>query len=111
MTRSDSIYINDILESIKLILQYTDGKSEPDFTSDVMLQDAVIRRFEIIGEAAGKISEAFKANHSNVKWSLMKAMRNKLIHEYFGISAHTIYQTIQNDLPVLNAQLSNVTYS
>lgn len=56
MTRSDNIYVSDILESIKLILQYTEGKSESDFASDVMLQDAVIRRFEIIGEAAGKIS-------------------------------------------------------
>ncbi len=111
MTRSDNVYVNDILESIKLIMQYTEGKSEFHFASDLMLQDAVIRRFEIIGEAAGKISETFKVNHAYVKWSLMKAMRNKLIHEYFGISAHTIYQTIQNDLPVLNAQLSNATYS
>jgi uncharacterized protein with HEPN domain len=111
MTRSDDIYVNGILESIKLILQYTDGKSEAEFALDVMLQDAVIRRFQIIGEASGKISETFKVNHANIKWGLMKAMRNKLIHEYFGISAHTIYQTIQNDLPMLNAQLSNATYS
>ncbi len=111
MTRSDNIYVSDILESIKLILQYTKDKSESDFASNVMLQDAVIRRFEIIGEAAGKISETIKVNHANIKWSLMKVMCNKLIHEYFGISAYTIYQTIQNDLPVLNAQLSNATYS
>jgi uncharacterized protein with HEPN domain len=50
----------------------------------MMMQDAVIRRFEIIGEAATKISETIKTANPNVQWRLMKAMRNKLIHEYFG---------------------------
>jgi uncharacterized protein with HEPN domain len=73
-----------------------------------MLQDAVIRRFEIIGEASTKISEDIKNKNPQVQWRLMKGMRNKLIHEYFGVSAITIYSTIKLDLPVLKEQLENL---
>ena len=108
MSRSDGVYISDISESITLIQQYVKGITEFDFSSNLMLQDAVTRRFEIIGEASGKISDAFKLNNPQIKWGLMKAMRNKLIHEYFGVSAHTLYQTIQSDLPILQEQLSKI---
>jgi len=73
-----------------------------------MLQDAVTRRFEIIGEAATKISDLLKKENPQVQWRLMKEMRNKLIHEYFGVSAVTIYSTIKLDLPVLKSQLSGL---
>jgi uncharacterized protein with HEPN domain len=73
-----------------------------------MLQDAVIRRFEIIGEAATKISNDTKSKNPKVQWRLMKEMRNKLIHEYFGVSPVTIYSTIKMDLPILKEQLENL---
>ena len=73
-----------------------------------MLQDAIIRRFEIIGEAASKFSQATKDNNPNIEWALMKGMRNKLIHEYFGVSSATIYSTIKLDLPSLFDQLKTV---
>ena len=57
MSRSDNVYLQDILESVNIILTYTENKTEFDFIKDMMLQDAVIRRFEIIGEAASKISD------------------------------------------------------
>jgi uncharacterized protein with HEPN domain len=62
MSRSDQVYLSDILESVDIILDYTDSKTEFEFTNDMMLQDAVIRRFEIIGEGASKISETTKLN-------------------------------------------------
>jgi len=105
MSRSDSVYVVDILESITIIENYISNKTEFEFVTDMMMQDAVIRRFEIIGEAATKISEAVKIANPQVQWKLMKAMRNKLIHEYFGISAATIYATVKSDLPVLKEQL------
>jgi len=108
MSRSDLVYLQDIVESVDLILTYITDKSEFDFINNLMLQDAVIRRFEIIGEAASKISESIKKGHPEIQWKLMKEMRNKLIHEYFGISASTIYSTIQIDLPVLKVQLENL---
>ena len=73
-----------------------------------MLQDAVIRRFEIIGEASSKISANVKSINPDIQWRLMKAMRNKLAHEYFGVSPVTIYSTIKIDLPVLKEQLENL---
>lgn len=108
MSRSDLVYLNDILESIDLIFDYLEAKTEFEFASNLLLQDAVIRRFEIIGEAASKISEHLKQSHPSVPWSLMKAMRNKLIHEYFGVSAQTIYQTAKGDLPTLKVQLQKI---
>ncbi len=108
MKRNDSVYIEDIIDSIEIITGYISGKSEADFEADVMLQDAVYRRFEIIGEASTKISDFFKQQHPEIEWRLMKLMRNKLIHEYFGISAGTVYATIVSDLPHLLIKLKSI---
>jgi len=83
MSRSDDVYLLDILESINIILTYTENKTEFDFVNDLMLQDAVIRCFEIIGEAATKISEQIKNAAPAIQWKLMKAMR---INSYMNIS-------------------------
>ena len=87
MSRTDDVYLQDILESVNIILNYTENISEFEYIKNLMLQDAVNRRFEIIGEAASRISTSFKKNNPSVHWRLMKDMRNKLIHEYLGISA------------------------
>lgn len=108
MSRSDNVYLLDILDSVNIILNYTENKTEFEFVNDMMLQDAVIRRFEIIGEAATKVSEQLKISYPAIQWRLMKEMRNKLIHEYFGISAITIYSTIKFDLPVLKEQIEKI---
>jgi len=108
MSRSDNVYLQDILESVNIILTYTENKTEFDFIKDMMLQDAVIRRFEIIGEAASKISDKIKMGNPNLPWRLMKEMRNKLAHEYFGVSSVTIYSTIKLDLPILKEQLEKL---
>jgi uncharacterized protein with HEPN domain len=85
MSRSEKVYVQDIIESIDMIFRYVENKTEFEFLNDLMLQDAVIRRFEILGEAATKISEELKVKNPQVQWLLMKGMRNKLIHEYFGV--------------------------
>ena len=108
MSRSDDVYLKDILESIEIIFNYTENKTEYEFINDLMLQDAVIRRFEIIGEASSKLSEDIRNKNPKVQWRLMKEMRNKLIHEYFGISAITIFSTIKLDLPILQEQLEAI---
>ena len=108
MSRSDNVYVYDITESIIIIENYIGTKTEFDFIGDMMMQDAVIRRFEIIGEAAAKISDVVKQAYPSVQWRLMKEMRNKLIHEYFGVSASTIYATIKFDLPMLKEQLTSI---
>ncbi len=108
MSRSDQVYLQDILEAIEIILTYTENKTEFDFVNDQMLQDAVIRRFEIIGEASTKVSKDIKDKNPGIQWRLMQGMRNKLIHEYFGVSPITIHSTIKIDLPILKEQLDNL---
>ena len=109
MSRSDTVYVRDIIESIDIIFNYLEHKSEHDFIHEQILQDAVIRRFEIIGEAAAKISESMKMAHPEIEWRLMKAMRNKMIHEYFGVSASTVYNTVIINLPGLRNKLVKIS--
>lgn len=108
MTRDDHVYLQDIVDSIEIIVDYLDGKTEMDFEQSQLLQDAVYRRFEIIGEASTKISEQFKHTHPEIEWRIMKLMRNKLIHEYFGISPSTVFATVIEDLPQLLAKLKAI---
>lgn len=106
--RDDLVYLNDIILSIDAIFEYTQDISEPEFRSNQMIQDAVTRRFEIIGEAAIHVSLAFKDSHPDIEWRLMSDMRNKLIHEYFGVNPVTIYLTIKNDLPELKRKVASI---
>lgn len=108
MIRDDDVYILDIIVSIEIIIGYIEGKSELDFETNIMLQDAVYRRLEIIGEASTKVSDTFKDQHPEIEWRLMKLMRNKLIHEYFGISSSTVYATVTEDLPALLFKLKSI---
>lgn len=66
-----------------------------------MMQDAVVRQFEIIGEAVGRLSEKIKEENSELPWKDIADMRNKLIHEYFGIDLAVVWKTIEVDLPIL----------
>ncbi len=70
-----------------------------DFFKSTLVQDAVIRRLEIIGEASKNIPESFKKEHNNIPWDKMSAMRNILIHEYFGVDLGLVWQVVQKDLP------------
>lgn len=108
MTRDDKVYLRDIIESIEIIFEYIGDKTEFEFSKNLMLQDAVFRRFEIIGEASTKISDSFKNQHDSIEWRLMKLIRNKLIHEYFGVSTSTVYNTIHRDLPKLLEKLKKI---
>ncbi len=103
--RDDKVYLEDIIESIGHIEEFTHKISEKDFITNLLIQDAVIRRLEIIGEAATKVSLKLKNDNKHIKWSLMKNMRNKLIHEYFGVSPATIYNTVKQDLPEVKQQI------
>ena len=107
--RADNIYLQDIIESIDFIFQHLSDLTEHEFSKNILVQDAVIRRFEIIGEASSKISIGFKEQHQNIEWTLMKDMRNKLAHEYFGISSLTIYQTCKSHLPILKEKIEKIT--
>lgn len=95
----DPQYLLDILEAARLACGYLAGKTEEEFYHDVEKQDAVIRRLEIIGEAARRISEETKNTMPDLPWKEMVGMRNFLVHEYDGVDVSVVWDTVQVHLP------------
>jgi uncharacterized protein with HEPN domain len=108
MIKNDQVYLEHILESITKIERFINGISKFDFDRDLMLQDAVIRNFEIIGEATKKISKEFSQSHPEIPWQEMAGMRDKLIHDYLDVDLDVVWKTIELDLPLLKKMLSEI---
>ena len=104
--KDDFSYFEHILLSIKKIKEYTKDLSKADFDSNELVQDAVIRNIEIIGEATKKISNEFSQSHQEIPWSEMAGMRNKLIHDYMDVDLDVVWKTIEVDLPLLKELIS-----
>lgn len=98
-------YIADMIEFARKVLLYTEGKSQADFLSDGLTYDATLRNLELIGEAATRIPEDIKVDHSEVPWRKIIATRNRLIHAYLGIDDDIVWSIIQDDIPGLLEQL------
>jgi uncharacterized protein with HEPN domain len=109
--RNDNFLIDDIHEAGSKILRYTANYTFPDFTADERTVDAVIRNFEIIGEAASRLSEQLQQLHPSVPWREIISYRNLLIHEYFGVSLKVVWNIIQDDLPLLMKTIKSVKES
>lgn len=107
MSRDDT-YLVDILESAKIALDYALGKSWDDFYEDIQCQDAVIRRIEIIGEAARRVSSETREKYPEIEWREMTGMRNLVIHEYDVVDIKLVWDTIQNKIPPLIEILSKI---
>jgi uncharacterized protein with HEPN domain len=90
----DLIYMCDILEAAKLAVSYLTGRTDEEFLADTQCQDAVIRRIEIIGEAARRVSEQIRALYSDVHWRVMIHMRNLLIHDYDDVDLVIVRETV-----------------
>ncbi len=99
--RDPRLYCEDILESGSAILDFVEGLSFEDFCDDRKTYSAVIREFEIIGEAVGKVPESFRERRPDVEWQDMKDFRNLLSHEYFGVDLEIVWKIIEDDLPAL----------
>jgi uncharacterized protein with HEPN domain len=102
---NNRVYLSHILDAIEKIEGYLSGKSYKDLFQDSMLLDAVVRELEIIGEAANNISLEFCQQHLSIPWQSMTGMRNRLIHEYFGVDRKVVWDTCQIDLPPLKRQV------
>ena len=102
----DEVYVRHMLDAINTIASFLDCVDQLLFMEDVLVQSAVIRQIEIIGEAARNISDTFRARHDDVPWSDVIGMRNKLIHEYFGVDLEAVWKTAQEDIPQLQRQLA-----
>jgi uncharacterized protein with HEPN domain len=101
-------YLNDICEMIEDINNFTEGMSFERLVDDKKTLYAVIRCLEVIGEAVKKIPESIKNKYPEMPWQEIAGMRNKLIHEYFGIDTDTIWDTIKEDLPPLKEAVRKI---
>lgn len=99
--RTPELLVEDILESAIKIQKFTKGMSLDKFIHDEKTVDAVIRNFEIIGEASNRLPEDFRARHKNIEWERIIGLRNRVIHEYFGIDHSIVWNIIKHYLPDL----------
>lgn len=103
--RSTELLIDDIIKSARKILAYTIDSSFEQFIADEKTIDAVVRNFEIIGEAANRLPEDFKDAHTDIDWFRIKGFRNRIVHAYFGIDYTIVWNIKETFLPSLLMQL------
>jgi uncharacterized protein with HEPN domain len=102
------VYIEDILESISKIEEYTKAISKDDFSRNTQVQDAVLRRLEVIGEAVKNIPEEFKDRYPEIPWKKIAGVRDVLIHAYFGVNLERIWKIVEEDIPGLKGEILKV---
>jgi len=99
--RIAGLLLRDIVESGEKILQYTQHLSYETFLADNKTVDAVIRNFEIIGEAANRLPDEFKDLHPEIDWFRIRGFRNRIVHHYFGIDYSILWQIKETFLPAM----------
>jgi uncharacterized protein with HEPN domain len=98
-------FLLDMLQSAELIMTYMAQCSKAEFVENVQLQDSVIRRLLVIGEAARRVSEATRQTLPNISWQEINGMRNRLVHEYDDINLNIVWDVIQSEIPSLIKEL------
>ncbi len=102
------MYFKDILKSMNRIAEYIENYTFIEFQKDYKTVDAVIRNFEIIGEASKNLPEYIKEKYPNIPWAEMYLLRNKVTHEYFGIDYEIIWDIAKNHLPKNKTQIKEI---
>ena len=105
--RDPQILVEDVRLAISKIERYIVGLSHDQFLADDLRKDAVARNLEIIGEAVRQMPDAFKQSHANVPWAQIAGLRNRIVHDYFGLDWEIIWHVIERELPELKTQLPN----
>lgn len=106
--RQYRLYIEDILECIEKIKKYTKDISLEEFSKDDKTIDAVVRNFEIIGEATRQLPQKVKNKYSDIEWKSIIDFRNVIIHEYFGIDLEIMWNIIETKLPPLEEKIRRI---
>ena len=102
-------YLRHILDEIDYIKSVVHNMNEERFLADQTLRRSFVRSIEIIGEAAKKIPADFKSGHSQIDWKRIAGMRDKLIHDYFGVDYHLVWDVAINKLPELKQKIEEIT--
>lgn len=105
MRAEDRIRLLHMTEAAEAALSFVAGRQRGDLDSDQMLQFAVVRAVEVMGEAANKVSEEICASHAEIPWKAIVGMRNRLVHAYFDVDTEVVWQTLQVEIPALLPRL------
>ena len=106
--RRDRDSLEDILEASRRARRYTAGMDYAQFVRDSKTQDAVIRNLEIIGEATKRLSDDLRADHEMVPWKNMAGLRDRLIHDYFGVNLDIVWQIASDELPAVQESIRGI---
>lgn len=106
--RSYKYLLEDMLEAMEAILSYTEGMEPADFLEDKLIQDAVIRNFMIIGEAARNLPDKIKDKYQHIPWRKFHMLRNFLAHQYFGVDLHLVWRILKSHLPQHAAHMKHI---
>ena len=106
--RDPHLLVEDISAAIEKIERYIDGMVKDNFTADDKTIDAVVRNLEIIGEAARQMPEAFKETNKDIPWGQIMGLRNRIVHDYFGLDLEMIWYIITFDLPELKERIQRI---
>lgn len=105
--RADRLLVEDMLESMGRIAGYIAGMGRKEFLSDRKTIDAVVRNLEVVGEAASRLTDAARKQRGDIEWPLIVGLRNRIVHEYFGIDSEIVWEIIAHDLPALAGALTS----
>jgi len=108
MPMDHRLYLDDIIEAVARIRQYTAGMDEGTFGADTKTQDAVVRNLEVIGEAAARLPDEIRQAAPNIEWHKIRALHNLLIHDYFGIHLPIVWNIVQTKLDTLDDACRNL---
>lgn len=109
MIRDDRVYLAHIVDALQQITKYTENLDEDGFRTARIVQDAVIRQFEIIGEATKNLSDEFRLKHPTIPWKDLAGFRDKLIHQYFGVDIALVWRSVVDDVPVLLKEFGGIS--
>ena len=106
--RDAELLVEDMLEALRKIDLYIGGMDHSAFLRDEKTIDAVVRNLEVLGEAARQIPDDYVISHSHVPWRKISGLRNRIVHDYFGLDLEIIWQILKNDLPPLKTSLEKL---